>query len=246
MLIEWVILLGVCSGRESSLVGALFDQGYDVWLGDTRGRAPFLHETEHHSSSGYWDYSIDDLVEFDIPRMVAYVHEVTGQELGAVVAHSQGGLLTLLALANNPDMAGKVGSFVGLQPPIAFGLRSHVLPANRVMEVLRSGFEMLAHPPYVFGVARTVMTGLCAFLPRACAHVICLAAGCASSEDLEEETLLKIFSYYPKETSWKNIHHLVQCEHSRKLQKYDYGAEENVQRYGQSTPPDYSFEDLVS
>ena len=218
-------------------MGALVRQGYDVWLGDTRGRSPFLHETEHSGSSKYWDYSIDDLVEFDIPRMVSYVHQEAGRDIAAIIAHSQGGLLSLISLANQPKTAEKVKAFVGLQPPLAFGLRSSALPGNGVANFLRGAFETALHPPHIFSFARRIMSGLCVILPSLCAEVVCFAAGCASSDFFDADTLVKVFSYYPKETSWKNLQHLLQCEHSQKIQKFDYGEEENLKKYGQASPP---------
>ena len=43
----------------------------------------------------------------------------------------------------------------------------------------------------------------------------------------------------PAGAGWRNIIHFGQIIKSKKFQRYDYGKTENMQRYGQETPPEY-------
>ena len=81
---------------EDQLPKQLVDQGYDVWMMNSRGsRNSFEHKDPHEysvyrSHSKYWQFNWDDMAEFDVPAHIDYVLSTSGHESLAYIGHSQG------------------------------------------------------------------------------------------------------------------------------------------------------------
>ena len=46
-------------------------------------------------------------------------------------------------------------------------------------------------------------------------------------------------AHQPAGAGWKNLVHYGQIIEAGRFQRYDYGADENMKRYGSETPPEY-------
>lgn len=55
----------------------------------------------------YWNYSLDEQIKYDVPLAIDFVLEKTNKSQVALVTHSQGGSLALMALAAKPELARK-------------------------------------------------------------------------------------------------------------------------------------------
>ena len=78
---------------------ALANQGYDVWVGNTRGNlysSPVLNPRVKN----FWDFSIDEMVKYDIPAAFEYIHEITHKKIH-YVGHSQGTMIMFAALSEH-------------------------------------------------------------------------------------------------------------------------------------------------
>jgi lysosomal acid lipase/cholesteryl ester hydrolase len=85
----------------------LANQGYDVWLGNSRGTK---HSREHQTldpdgredRTAYWDFSFEEMAQGDVTANIDYILKVTGKDKLAVMGHSQGTtqMLTRMALHN--------------------------------------------------------------------------------------------------------------------------------------------------
>ncbi|GBG34595.1 Lipase member K [Hondaea fermentalgiana] len=224
-------------GRHDSLPGVLFDRGYDVWLLEKRGRAPWRHDRYTSQDPEFWNFSFDENIRFDIPAMVEYVHRVTGNEIASIVGHSEGGMLAAVAAAESKSTSRHVRSIVALGAPLAsWGSGSG--PATYLPEI-PDAIVRNVHPGLFWGALRIVFSGTCGMFPGACVRLICATAGCANPQAFDPEVISRIFNFYPRETSLKNIQHYIQCERAGRLQHYDYGEEGNLAYYGQLEPPAY-------
>ena len=105
----------VVTGRDNCLAGELHRKGFDVWLLEKRGRTPWKHERYSGQDLEFWDFSFDDSVDHDLPAVVAYVTKFTGLPIASLVGHSEGGTISLAALAENHKMQSSVKSVVA--PP---------------------------------------------------------------------------------------------------------------------------------
>ena len=101
------------------IAGLLAEQGYDVWLGNSRG-TPY---SNHNSKDGTWsdeekwDFDWSDMGLYDIPAFVDKIIEVTEKPKVTLMGNSQGGAQIFYALAKEQDRyVDKVHRFVGLAP----------------------------------------------------------------------------------------------------------------------------------
>ncbi|KAK0590147.1 hypothetical protein LWI29_023230 [Acer saccharum] len=125
---------------DQALVFVLADNGFDVWLANTRG-TKYSHGHAYLSGddSGYWGWSWDELVTYELPAMFRYVYNETGQKLH-YVGHSQGTLLALAALSKDKVLLNMWRSASLLAPFAYLGtITSHLIRA-----VLRTLLPMLA------------------------------------------------------------------------------------------------------
>ncbi|KAK8505936.1 hypothetical protein V6N11_060028 [Hibiscus sabdariffa] len=186
----------------------------------------------------YWDWSWDELVAYDLPATIQYVHDQTGQNLH-YVGHSQGTLMALAAFSTG-EVLNMLRS-AALLCPIAY------------MGQLTSPLAKDAADNFV---AETVYwLGLAEFDPRGEAVVkllkdICSKPGVDCTNLLTSFTgqncclnssIVNIFlDHEPQPSATKNMVHLAQMIRQGTITMYDYGnAAENTQHYGQPTPPAY-------
>lgn len=97
----------------------LLDLGHEVWLLDRRGpstvenRRKDKKDSANIKSKQYWDFSLDEQAQIDIPEVVDYVlQECLNPKVGKVslVGHSLGATLILMALSANQQLE-KKGKF---------------------------------------------------------------------------------------------------------------------------------------
>lgn len=67
-----------CSGvfvlnEEKSLVFALVDQGYDVWVGNHRCAGGLDHVSLSPHDPEFWDWGLLEIATYDFPALVEYV-----------------------------------------------------------------------------------------------------------------------------------------------------------------------------
>lgn len=227
---------------EQNLPLILADNGFDVWIANTRGtRFSRRHTSLDPTNPVFWNWSWDELVTFDLPAVFDFIHGQTGKKID-YVGHSLG---TLVALAS--------------------------LSEGRLMDELRSAallspIAYLSHMTTALGVAAaksfvgeiTTLLGLAEFNPKGepvgnflralCAHpgVDCydlLAALTGKNCCLNVSTVDLFLKNEPQSTSTKNMVHLAQTVRDGVLAKYNYGIT-NVMHYGDVRPPVYNLSNI--
>ncbi|EGV91926.1 Gastric triacylglycerol lipase [Cricetulus griseus] len=66
----------------------------------------------------FWDFSFDEQIKFDIPAIIDFIVNKTGQKQIYYVGHSQGTLLAYGAFATNPQLAQKIKANLALTPVV--------------------------------------------------------------------------------------------------------------------------------
>jgi pimeloyl-ACP methyl ester carboxylesterase len=105
-----------------SLGFILADNGFDVWLGNVRGNSYSLNHTKYNKTQDiFWDFSWDQMAAYDLPAMVDYILEQTGESKMFYIGHSQGTLISFAGLSQNLDLSSKIKLFVALGPVSTVG-----------------------------------------------------------------------------------------------------------------------------
>lgn len=139
---DWLVL-----GAGNSLAYLFADAGYDVWLGNARGNT---HSRRHVTldparDAKFWNFSWHQIGLYDLPAMIDYALQVTGEAALHYVGHSQGTTAFFVMTSLRPEYNGKIRSMQALAPVAFMGhLQSPFLrvlaPFVDQIEVRMGGF----------------------------------------------------------------------------------------------------------
>ncbi|RWS00483.1 gastric triacylglycerol lipase-like protein 2 [Dinothrombium tinctorium] len=242
---------------------SIFD--YDVWLANSRGNTYGLgHLTLNpNKDKDFWNFSFDEMIEFDLPALIKYVLNITKNckfmkanyqsnliviATLAYIGHSQGNMLMFGLLASQPQYCNIIRPFIALSPVTR-------------MAHLKSPFALVCSNPSFFNylyrrggalipnkrALNCICKKGCKFLlfREFCSTILFLFCG-FDQEQLNKERLPTYMSHAPAGTSARNMAHLGQNMHSKKFQKFDYGCEKNLKKYGTDATPVYDLKNVDS
>lgn len=79
------------AGPDKALAYRLADDGYDVWMGNSRGSYFSQGHVKYTTKDKeYWDFTWADMGKYDVPANIRYVKQATGASKIGYVGHSQG------------------------------------------------------------------------------------------------------------------------------------------------------------
>ncbi|KAL6136973.1 hypothetical protein ACLB2K_062268 [Fragaria x ananassa] len=232
--ITWLLL-----PPDQALAFLLVDNGYEVWIANTRGTQYSLgHTSLTPDDPAFWEWSWDELVAYDLPATYQYVYNQAGQKIH-YVGHSLGTLIALGAFSKD-QLVNMLRSAVLLSPIAHVGQMTSPL-ARAAAE------NYLAEALYEAGYRE--------FNPRLEAIVKFLNASCAKS-GVDCTNLLTSFTgqncclnpsivqvflaHEPQASATKNMIHISQMIRDGKVAMFDYiDKDENQKHYGQDIPPEY-------
>ena len=234
----WLIL------EEKSIAKLLCDEGYKVYLPNMRGNQFSKSHLDYDSSlnSKYWDFSFDEMAQYDLPSVVNLIKKRDGVEKIDYMGHSQGTLIFFLSYMNNPDFMEKnINKFiaVGTVPNInnaehfllPLGVKSNIaelIPVKNFMTFPKELGQVLV--PFCSGKAKN----LCHTVMRIC------FGGFEDTGRVDYDRLGKnIFMHMPGGTSLQNMKHWLQLFDTKKMAKYDFGTIDNLIHYGSTYAPRY-------
>ncbi|KAJ1704683.1 hypothetical protein LUZ63_004462 [Rhynchospora breviuscula] len=228
---------------QQSLAFILADKGFDVWIANTRGtRWSNRHIKLTITQPDYWEWSWDELATQDLPASLDFVYRLTGQKMH-FVGHSMG---TLIALASFSEgrLVDKLKS-AALLSPVAYlvhmstpiGIFCAKAFVGEVVTDLLGVAEFNPKAEIVTNFLKTICHG-----PLNCYELMESYTGdncCLNASGIE-----KFLKYEPQPTSTRTMVHLAQTFRVGVLAKYNFSEEENIKRYGQSTPPVYKLPNI--
>ncbi|XP_065879610.1 triacylglycerol lipase 2 isoform X2 [Euphorbia lathyris] len=225
---------------EQNLPLILADEGFDVWIANTRGtRFSRRHTRLQPSQPEFWNWSWDELVIYDLPAFFDYVYTHTSQKIH-YIGHSLG---TLIGLASFSEglLADKVRSAAFLSP-VAY--LSHmntplgVIAAKSFVGEITTLFGLAEFNPKGEAAGRFLKV-LCAYPGVDCYDLLTSITGpnCC----LNSSTVAMFLKNEPQSTATKNMVHLAQTVRDGMLEKYNYGRSDyNMMHYGETRPPIYN------
>lgn len=243
----------VVAGRESALSYLLAEEGYDVWLGNARGSK---HSRRHINlepfQAEFWDFSWHEIGVYDLPAMIDYVLNETGNESLKYIGHSQGTTSFFVMASERPEYNEKIGLMVALSP-VAFmaNARSPIVrliaPGTSLIHGFAKSLGVYEFLPdnNMIRTLKLLICGTGVLAELLCSNTLFLTAG-FDLQQLNITNLSTIFGHVPSGASTKQIAHYGQSFISNEFRQFDYGRSGNLKRYGQFEPPKYVLKRIVA
>ncbi|KAG8180335.1 hypothetical protein JTE90_016369 [Oedothorax gibbosus] len=241
---DWVL-----NFPHQSLGFILADAGYDVWLGNSRGNTySRKHANYTPDMAAFWNYSFDQMAEFDLPAMIDYILQETKQEKLFYIGHSQGTSQAFAMLSENVQYNEKIKLFIALAPVTTVG---HLKSAIKYLAPFTGDLEFLAG---ILGIKDFVPSeGIMKYFSEylcdseakfLCEWVIFFLCG-TDYQQLNSSRVGVYTAHTPAGTSVKSIAHYGQLVVSKKFAKFDYGKKNHL-HYNQTTPPEYDLSKITA
>ncbi|CAN7995096.1 unnamed protein product, partial [Ixodes hexagonus] len=251
---EPVLLMTGLGGDSSSFVldfpEQSLDNGYDVWMANTRGSAyGKQHVNLSVKTKSFWDFSFHEHGIYDAPAQIDYVLDERQCNCLLYVGISQGTLMFFVMMSERPEYNAKVKAFLALAPFRQLGksLLEVLKPSPALERVLRMAVSARLDRIASYSALNTYAAkGVCG-LP---AQTVCSAMADKIVNFGSKYANTSRFPVYmcriPSGTSLKNFLHFLQLIKSQKPQKFDNGPEKNTKVYGQAEPPLYNLDSLTT
>ncbi|XP_061709900.1 lipase 3-like [Cydia pomonella] len=230
------------SGPDSSIAYFLAREGYDVWLGNARGSK---HSRRHQylttSSAKFWDISWHEIGYYDLPAMIDYTLNKTGQIKLRYIGFSQGTTCFWVMASERPAYNEKVSLMIALAPiGYLYNIKS---PFARVLHLIPIIINIFSSSVGSKLYMRRMCGGKGSMESLLCQYVVIFVAG-FNLAHLNITYLPAVLSHSPTSASVKQCVHYAQGIVSGKFRRFDYGVTENMHRYGSREPPDYKLTNI--
>ncbi|CAK1554129.1 unnamed protein product [Leptosia nina] len=239
--LDWMLL-----GPENSLPFLLLENGFDVWLANSRGNVfSKRHVSVGLNSSEFWDFTWHEIGLYDLSATLDYVYDRAGEESKIVyIGYSMSGTALFVLLSSLPQYNKMISCAIIFAPLIFMSYTTGILKdfADLYYKLpLTNNFtndELLINASHY----KEVIEKYCGANDILASNpILCLKYGVYDSFD---------FNYPSDELfdgdsrgSEKNLIHYYQMMRSGLFRKFDYG-EENVRIYGSQKPPGYKLNDI--
>eukprot|EP01133_Synstelium_polycarpum_P019085 gene19085-22852_t len=222
----------------------LADAGFDVWISNVRGTTYSNSSvTLDPSTREFWQWSFDQMAQYDLPTVIDYVLQLTKNEKVGYVGHSQGTTMGFIGFTN-PEIVSKINLFVALAPVVQVTHCSSTLLDFFAKYDLADIFEVLGDKSFLADtpLLQKLLPYICGNEPMICQNSLALIMGWDTT-NINNTRLPVIMAHEPGGTSVQNIIHWSQAK-NHGYKKFDYGPIGNIKHYGQMTTPSYNISDF--
>jgi len=232
-----------------SLGYILADSGFDVWMGNNRGNQYSKNSTTiDPNSKEFWQFSWDQMAEYDFPNMVEYIRNYTNAATIGYVGHSEGTLQVFAGLSRFPQYGSMLNSFVGLGPVATVGHITNYFfkfLADVDFQVL---LEIIGEKQFLPNskILDDIDPVVCRDTPGICDDVIEFICG-PHRGAFNNSRMQVVAAHEPSGSSVQNMAHFAQGVKKDNFAMFDYGSRhKNKEHYGQHDPPTYDLSNFPS
>ena len=161
----------ISDSTRPALPVRLFQEGFDVWLGNNRGTMNSRRHVDLDADEdawSYWDFSHHEFAAFDVPQMTAKIAQVnkTCHKI-SVLGHSVGSMQMFYALGRSSYMRPYFAQIVALSPCFIPGSKNYVENLTSEVYTTLSGIFTMLDIESMFGPNwPSQLNGLCAVLGK--------------------------------------------------------------------------------
>ena len=210
---------------SKSLPFLLLKEGFDVWLGNIRGNIfshNHIYKNPNDLKSGYWDYSIDDFVQYDLPAMIKLVRSRTDGKKISYIGHSQGTTIFFMLTMHNPIFVEE--SFehfvaLGTVPNIAHTEFDPIDLLDRIYALLKAAGIVKSFS--LTNTQRNLLAKFCKVSPFICGKAIDYATAIRPSGRMDYKNIFNYMYYYPGGVGKNNMLHWSQIHRMKQLVYYN-------------------------
>lgn len=237
-------------GPELSPAFYLYNQGYDVWLGNARGN---VYSRRHQTlipdtDNEFWDFGFEELAIDHVANTEEILQE-TGNERLSILANYIGASSAIVSASINPEFfEQRVDVIIALAP----GMSYRYTPSF--------AYQFIINFPIVFNVFRILginelatmsafqtsfQTLTCDTMPGICATFDTLIENTDPLLNDQVEGHFYSFQEPKGGTSARLFEQISQIGRSGRFQYFDYGSEGNIQEYGTEEPPVFPLDQIT-
>ncbi|KAJ6223183.1 hypothetical protein RDWZM_001728 [Blomia tropicalis] len=212
---------------------------YDLWVPNARGNGYSMGHVKYSSKqSKFWEFSWDDIANYDLPAVIDFVVRRTRRRRIGYVGFSQGGGTIMAALSLHPRLTRIIHPVVLWAPAILVGRASSILgvPMRRL-----HGFLSI---PTMFPIGNPAINPILQW--QICRPLLGQALCNFVSEQFFGSTNMNFtriptYTHFaPSSCSNWQVQHFGQNGESRRFARYTFpSVERNLARYGQTIAPEY-------
>ncbi|XP_065225626.1 lipase 1-like [Planococcus citri] len=232
----------IAQGPGQALPYLLADQGYDVWMINTRGNTfSQSHANYTPMERAFWDFSFHEVAVYDLPTTIDFILDKTNHQKVFCIGHSAGNSEFYIMLSVLPQYNEKVIAQVSLAP---YYHESNSIDsiAIYILNYLywNTAGEFIGHD-LLTKLVVLILTEIPPYGYNAFDLMLYFAFGLLPSH-INWKAMPSFYSNYPAGTSVKLTLHMFQL--GRSFSYFDYGPKENMEIYGATSPPKYNITEI--
>ncbi|XP_013111658.2 lipase 3 [Stomoxys calcitrans] len=243
-------------GPGNALAYLLADAGFDVWLGNARGNIYSRNNTVISlKNPKFWRFDWHEIGTIDLPTMIDYILDKTGEEKIHYAGHSQGTTAYFVMMSERKEYNDKIKSAHMLAPCAFFEhatsavfkiLRPLVGKPGGMWNQVLGNMEFLPLNRFINRLSDTAC-GLEPSMQFLCKDMWLLFAG-DGYKNTNLTALQELLETHPGGASSNQGIHYVQLSghNAGRFCQMDYGEKKNNKLYGQPTPPEYNLENIMA
>ena len=237
---------------KNSLPFLLLKEGFDIWLGNTRGNIfSYSHVSKNPKDpkSGYNDYSIDNLAANDLPAMIKYVRSKTGNKKIIYIGHSQGTTIFFMLAMHDPKFAEESFSHFVSLGTVNNLVHSKFIPiilVDKIYDIFRA--LNLLGSFYFSNFQRELLANFCKIFPGICGKICDIAASTEPTGKTDYKHLYNLLYYFPGGISTMNILHWGQIHRMKNLVYYNpnFHKEKTAKEYDTNILKKWKIKSLIA